>query len=318
MHKTALLFGGLTILLDTASAHGFVTGIKAGSTWTKGSDPLWYYTPNNRPLTAGWDALNQDIGFVEPNNMGTADINCHKSATPSKLYANVQAGQTIEIYWNTWPSDSHKGPIINYIAPCNGDCTTLTPGALRWSKIAQAGLSNGKWATDPMPTNNFTSTLTIPAKLAAGNYVLRHEIIALHGASNDNGAQLYPQVSFVLKPSYFSLAKIDDSASTSRSQVAVLSRRVEVCRAPACTPRPTRGSNTTSTLGRLHTPSLVQRCGLRRTSGNDAPCAEGVILESSLLVHTFHHTHSFFIVKSVLVSLLITLVYNQFSKRQSI
>lgn len=193
MKKTALFFGGLAVLLDTASAHGFVTGIKAGSTWTKGSDPVWYYTPNNRPLTAGWDALNQDIGFVEPNKMGTADINCHKSATPSKLYANVQAGQTIEIYWNTWPSDSHKGPIINYLAPCNGDCTTLTPSALRWSKIAQAGLSNGKWPTDPMPTNNFTSTLTIPPKLAPGNYVLRHEIIALHGASNDNGAQLYPQ-----------------------------------------------------------------------------------------------------------------------------
>lgn len=33
----------------------------------------------------------------------------------------------------------------------------------------------------------------IPKNLKAGNYVLRHEIIALHGASSDNGAQLYPQ-----------------------------------------------------------------------------------------------------------------------------
>lgn len=33
----------------------------------------------------------------------------------------------------------------------------------------------------------------LPAKLAPGNYVIRHEIIALHGGQNDNGAQLYPQ-----------------------------------------------------------------------------------------------------------------------------
>jgi cellulase len=33
----------------------------------------------------------------------------------------------------------------------------------------------------------------LPANLAPGNYVIRHEIIALHSASNDNGAQLYPQ-----------------------------------------------------------------------------------------------------------------------------
>jgi hypothetical protein len=33
----------------------------------------------------------------------------------------------------------------------------------------------------------------IPAGLAPGNYVLRHEIIALHSAGSANGAQAYPQ-----------------------------------------------------------------------------------------------------------------------------
>jgi hypothetical protein len=121
MHHSTLVLGALAFLLDTTSAHGFVTGIKAGSTWTKGSDPVWYYqSSTSRTPTAGWDALNQDIGFVEPNSLGSTDINCHKSATAGKLYADVQAGQSIAISWNTWPSDSHKGPIINYIAPCNG------------------------------------------------------------------------------------------------------------------------------------------------------------------------------------------------------
>lgn len=39
---------------------------------------------------------------------------------------------------------------------------------------------------------NFTWSTTIP-NLVKGNYVLRHEIIALHGAASLNGAQNYPQ-----------------------------------------------------------------------------------------------------------------------------
>jgi cellulase len=197
MLASTLLLGAVATLLDTASAHGFVTGIKSGSGFTAGSEPNWYYMPTNqRKQTAGWDALNQDNGFVEPSALGSSDINCHKSATAGRLYAEVAAGSTIQIPWNTWP-DTHKGPIINYIAPCNGDCSTLTPGSLRWSKISQGGLlkpgGNGHWVTDDLITNGFTSSLTIPRNLKAGNYVLRHEIIALHAAGNDNGAQFYPQ-----------------------------------------------------------------------------------------------------------------------------
>jgi cellulase len=36
-------------------------------------------------------------------------------------------------------------------------------------------------------------TVTIPENLAPGNYVLRHEILALHSAGQANGAQFYPQ-----------------------------------------------------------------------------------------------------------------------------
>ncbi|KAH6642059.1 glycoside hydrolase [Boeremia exigua] len=196
MLSAALLVGVVATLLDTVSAHGFVRDINSGSAWAKGSDPVWFYSPaNSRPQTSGWDSLNQDNGFVEPAAMGTADINCHKSAIAGRLYATAAAGSTVNFYWNTWP-ESHKGPIINYIAPCNGDCTTLTPGALRWSKISQSGLvtpSTNTWVTDNMIRSNFTSSTVIPRNLRAGNYVIRHEIIALHSGQSDNGAQMYPQ-----------------------------------------------------------------------------------------------------------------------------
>lgn len=194
MHSSILLLAATSALWESASAHGFVKGVNVKGTWTAGSDPVWwYYSADNRPQTAGWDALNQDIGFVEPASVGSTDVNCHKSATAGRLYANVNAGDTIQFAWNTWP-DSHKGPIINYIAPCNGDCSTLTSSSLRWSKISQAAIvTPGTWVTDTLIKNNFTTSTVIPAKLAPGNYVIRHEIIALHGGQNDNGAQLYPQ-----------------------------------------------------------------------------------------------------------------------------
>lgn len=44
-----------------------------------------------------------------------------------------------------------------------------------------------------MIKNGFKTSTKLPSKLAAGNYVIRHEIIALHSGSNVNGAQLYPQ-----------------------------------------------------------------------------------------------------------------------------
>lgn len=46
--------------------------------------------------------------------------------------------------------------------------------------------------TDDLIKNNFSWDLTIP-NLAPGNYVLRHEIIALHAAGQTGGAQAYPQ-----------------------------------------------------------------------------------------------------------------------------
>lgn len=120
MYTSALLLSAAALILDTASAHGYVKQLNIKGTSTAGSDPVWFYSPaNSRPQTAGWDSLNQDLGFVEPAAVGTSDVNCHKSATAGRLYANVNAGDSIEFVWNTWP-DSHKGPIINYIAPCNG------------------------------------------------------------------------------------------------------------------------------------------------------------------------------------------------------
>jgi cellulase len=224
MKAFATLLSLAAVVPQLASAHGFVRGVKVNNAaWTAGSDPVWFYSPAGQgPATAGWDALNQDIGFVEPAQFGTANIGCHKSATAAKKYVDVKAGDQITFYWNTWP-ESHKGPIINYLAPYNGESSA---GNLQWSKFSQSAIVSGTtWVTDQLIANNFTSSTTIPRNLKAGNYVIRHEIIALHGAGSDNGAQAYPQCLTLRVSGSGTVAPTSGTVSTSlytRNQPGIL------------------------------------------------------------------------------------------------
>ncbi|KFH41895.1 Polysaccharide monooxygenase Cel61a-like protein [Hapsidospora chrysogenum ATCC 11550] len=176
----------------SVAAHGFVETITVGGTvhtnYNPSVDP---YNPNP-PARPGWTAHQPDLGFVEPNQASHPDVICHKQATPGKSQIPVRAGDTITVKWNTWP-DSHKGPVIDYLANCGGSCTNANKNSLQWFKIAEKGLTNGVWAADELMRNGNTWDITIPSDIAPGNYVLRHEIIALHGAGSPNGAQLYPQ-----------------------------------------------------------------------------------------------------------------------------
>lgn len=180
-----------------ASAHGFVQGIVADGSYYGG------YLVNNYPYNpsppdvVGWSEQATDLGFVEPNSYTDPDIICHKDAKNAQLSAAVKAGGEVELQWTEWP-ESHHGPVIDYLASCNGDCATVDKTTLEWFKISESGIVDGSstpgtWASDELIANNNSWTVTIPSSIAAGNYVLRHEIIALHGAGSENGAQLYPQ-----------------------------------------------------------------------------------------------------------------------------
>jgi hypothetical protein len=55
-----------------------------------------------------------------------------------------------------------------------------------------SGLKND-WAVTPLiPATNAGVSYTIPACLKSGYYLVRHEIIALHSAYDEGGAQFYP------------------------------------------------------------------------------------------------------------------------------
>jgi hypothetical protein len=127
MHYSALFFALSAYLLDTALAHGYVSGIEVnGAGWTPGADPVWYYyAAGTAPATAGWNALNQDNGFVAPDAYQTDSITCHKSATPGQLYVNANAGDTLTLFWNTvFPRKTQRcanrfDPLMKCTPVCN-------------------------------------------------------------------------------------------------------------------------------------------------------------------------------------------------------
>ncbi|KAJ7889355.1 glycoside hydrolase family 61 protein F [Mycena olivaceomarginata] len=62
----------------------------------------------------------------------------------------------------------------------------------RWFKISEQGTqSNGNWMQEQL-YNGLPVNVTIPANLKAGNYLLRHEVIALHMAQSLGAAELFP------------------------------------------------------------------------------------------------------------------------------
>ncbi|KAF2755606.1 hypothetical protein EJ05DRAFT_513096 [Pseudovirgaria hyperparasitica] len=184
-------------LATSVAAHGRVIEVVADGVWYQGYDPSFQYQPSP-PTVIGWTAPEtQDNGFVAPDAYANPDIICHKGATPGGASAKVAAGGTVSLFWSVWP-ESHHGPVIDYLANCEGNCSAVDKTSLNFFKISQGGVVDGStapgtWASDELIANNNTWEVTIPTDIAPGNYVLRHEIIALHSAGQDNGAQNYPQ-----------------------------------------------------------------------------------------------------------------------------
>ncbi|KAJ5920543.1 hypothetical protein N7516_011401 [Penicillium verrucosum] len=176
----------LSMLLASASlvaGHGYVSSIVAD-----GKKP---------PESVGWATTATDLGFEDGTEYQDPNIICHRDGVNAALSATVTAGSSIDIQWTTWP-ESHHGPLITYLASCNGDCSTVDKTTLKFFKIEEDGLIDGKnppgtWAADHLIAAGGQWTVKIPSTIAAGNYVMRHEIIALHSASQSNGAQNYPQ-----------------------------------------------------------------------------------------------------------------------------
>ena len=108
-----------------------------------------------------------------------------------------------------WPHNT--GPMLTYLASCGSTpCSQFDSTTAKWFKIDQVGQKpDGTWVqadfsmsypfskSHPfvhlsLTVSGKTVPVTLPATLAPGNYLMRHEIIALHLAVTQGGAEFYP------------------------------------------------------------------------------------------------------------------------------
>ncbi|KAH7263728.1 glycoside hydrolase [Fusarium tricinctum] len=182
---------GTALLASNVAAHGYLNTFTLDGTDYEGFSR---WNPSPDPNAIGWSFSTEDEG--PEMDISSPDFVCRRDAEASKNYGQIAAGSTASFFWtsddkeinpNGW-AESHRGPVITYIAPCNGDCTSVDKTQLKWTKIAEEGVvsgpanADGVWATDKLRENGGINSATIPSSIAPGKYVIRNELIALHRA----------------------------------------------------------------------------------------------------------------------------------------
>jgi len=198
MHSiTAVLVVSLSLACGV-SAHGYVQSMLINGQSYEGFLPFTdnYAGPNTK-ITRHIPDDGPVLDFTSGNmtcNVGAQDAQWRTNHT-----AAVDAGSDMSLTWVRWPND-HKGPVTVWMADCGGDCTNFDGTGSVWFKIDELGLvsgttDTGTWASDLLIQNNITWTVTIPASLKPGSYLVRQEMLALHSA---HAPQFYPSCAQVV------------------------------------------------------------------------------------------------------------------------
>ncbi|QRW06678.1 glycoside hydrolase family 61 protein [Ceratobasidium sp. AG-Ba] len=170
-------------------AHGFIKAVKIGGSTFKGLEPA-STAPNNSPIRAITDQS-------PVKNLQSKDMICGFGATPGTVVASAKPGDSIEYTWanavtgGNWIHDT--GPMMTYMAqvPAGQTADKFDGAGAKWFKTDQVGKKNNKWVQGSLMTGATFKT-KMPETLADGDYLVRHEIIALHNAGNKGGAEFYP------------------------------------------------------------------------------------------------------------------------------
>ncbi|EIN08952.1 cellulose-growth-specific protein [Punctularia strigosozonata HHB-11173 SS5] len=184
---TVLSLVSVVSYATTVMAHGGVTSYNiAGKAYT-GWQP--YNDPNSQiSIERPYSSYNPIMSATDTT------ISCNDDGWPSsnQLSATVLAGSEVTAHWAQWTHA--QGPVMVYMASCGDTCYSVNTAELNWFKIAETGLvsgnlPNGVWGTG-LVMNSLSYNATIPKTLAPGEYMIRHELLALHQA---NTPQFYPE-----------------------------------------------------------------------------------------------------------------------------
>ncbi|KAJ7140791.1 glycosyl hydrolase family 61-domain-containing protein [Mycena epipterygia] len=178
-------------LIASAAAHGWIGKMTINGKAYKGNEPV-EETPVGAP-----SAIRQIANNLPVKDLTLPELICGRAALAGSVVATAPAGATVQLDWNTlnpggkWFHD--VGPMMTYLASCGTkSCADFDASNAKWFKIDEQGQdASGNWAQAKLDTGA-PASVTLPSNLKAGNYLLRHEIIALHTAQSVGGAEFYP------------------------------------------------------------------------------------------------------------------------------
>lgn len=189
-----MLFRAVIITLAAVagvSAHGYIDQVTIGGKSFSGPFP---FSNNNaaspiRKITTTFPITSAN----DPN------MNCGINSQPAAQVAAANPGDKVTLSWKSGRNKNwgHSiGPIMTYLAqvPAGQTADKFNTRNAKFFKIDQTGQTGGAgtgWVQAGIKGGK-TYTLTLPNDLPAGDYIMRHELIALHFAQKKDGAQFYP------------------------------------------------------------------------------------------------------------------------------
>ncbi|KAF2426186.1 glycoside hydrolase, partial [Tothia fuscella] len=179
------------------TAHGQLKSFVVDGNAYPAFDPAFDYDAKYVSKRIEWGFAKGRGGVGPVERVDGKDVACRFAPLKEPGFAApARAGSEISFKWLDW-FQSHKGPVITYMGllPENKD-----PYSAEFFKIDESAYDpkTRTWGTDVLMKNKNTRTVTIPSDLKPGTYIVRHEIISLHNALNDDyvkkssGAQFYP------------------------------------------------------------------------------------------------------------------------------
>lgn len=174
-------FAGVAAFAATATAHYNFEALIHNDKVTEPYQFVRQTTNSNSPIT---DVTSED--FI--CNQGGLDADIMAKTETQAVAPGDSVGFTIN------SNLGHPGPLSVYMSKATGEAAAYK-GDGDWFKVYELTTSSItaeglQWATSVGGgINNFTFTL--PEDLPAGDYLMRGEHIALHGAQEKGGAQFY-------------------------------------------------------------------------------------------------------------------------------
>ncbi|CAE6446365.1 unnamed protein product [Rhizoctonia solani] len=160
---------------------------------TLGHYRFYKYIDSSGTVTGEYVYVRANTNTNSPvTDVTSTDLRCNVgglASGSSTLTTTVAAGSTVGFQADI--GLIHPGPLQVYLGkvPSGQTAATWDGSGANWFKIYAIGADFSSGDSDTVDQQTFT--FKIPSNTPAGNYLLRIEHIAVHGASTVGGAQFY-------------------------------------------------------------------------------------------------------------------------------